>query len=242
MKTTILSRIIALGIIMLASLPIMAQGRIDKLVNQLEKKAGVTVTYTENRNPKTKKIVKQSTILSGNNTKDADALWQAFEGERENSVKIVKTRNESFIIKFEDKNYQSSYVLSVHGGNWSLVISKHCPGFEDDSSLSSNFDFSGFDFSDLDLERLETLEALNSLGTLKLSGDVLVYDKDGNVIYQSQTSDKRNNPDGKRSKKSRSKSTSTSISRSGNGSSVRTVTTNVSDCSGGSAYTYIYSN
>lgn len=256
MKTTILSRILAVGIIMLTTLPVMAQGRIDKLVNQLEKKAEVTVTYTENRSPKTKKIVKQSTILSGNNSKDADALWQAFESERENSIKIVKSRNESFIIKFEDKNYSSSYVLSVHGGNWSLVISKKSPGFEDDDSLSFNFDFDGYDFSDLDLERLKSIESLNGLeglsglndlggrlNGLEFSGNVKVYDKDGRLIYQTPGMDKQNNSSEPRSKKSRSKSKSKSTSTSGScsGSSPRiSTTTKVITEDDDNVYTYTY--
>lgn len=257
MKATILSRIFAVGIFMLIAWPAMAQGKIDKLVSQLEKKSDVTVTYTENRNPKNKKIVKQSTILSGDNKKDAESLWQAFEAERENSVKVVKTRNESFIISFKDKNYQSSYILNVNGGKWTLVVSKKSPGFDDNDGISfmiPDFDCPNFGELNLDalqgleaLSRLEGLESLRSLeglggrlNDLNLSGDVRVYDKDGNLIYQSPDSDKKNSSCSPRRKRTRSVSTSTS--RSGSGQSRTTTTTRVANGSNDNVYTYTYIN
>lgn len=81
------------------------------------------MTYTEHRDPKTKKITKQNTILNGTNKSQADKLWKAFENERQNSVRVTKTRDQSFIIKFQDNKYSSSYVLTVSGIR--LVARRH---------------------------------------------------------------------------------------------------------------------
>ncbi len=235
MKSTIITRLLVIVFAVIAAFSAGAQGRIDKLVNQLEKKTGVTVTYTENRNPKTKKIVKQSTILNGNSSKDAEALWQAFEAERVNSIKVVKTRNESFVIKFEDKNYVSSYILSVQGGNWSLVISKKSPDGDGFNDLSFDFDFDGCDFSGLSLNSLESLdgldalEALDGLKSLDIDGNVKVY-KDGKLFYESPKTKKSK----KSSSKSKSKSTSTSVTSGGK--VTQTITTTTDD---GNTVTYI---
>ena len=113
-----------------------AQAAIQKIVDQLEKEKDISVTYSERRNPSTKKIVSQSTYLSGRNRADADKLWKAFEEERKNSVSVTKERNSSFIIKFEDKEYTASYILSITQNNsWTLVISRKQTGSKNSSSL-----------------------------------------------------------------------------------------------------------
>lgn len=115
-----------------------AQAAIQKIVDQLEKEKDISVTYSERRNPSTKKIVSQSTYLSGRNRADADKLWKAFEDERKNSVSVTKERNSSFIIKFEDKEYTASYILSITQTNsWTLVISRKQTGSKNSSSLDS---------------------------------------------------------------------------------------------------------
>lgn len=113
-----------------------AQAAIQKIVDQLEKEKDISVTYSERRNPSTKKIVSQSTYLSGRNRADADKLWKAFEEERKNSVSVTKERNSSFIIKFENKEYTSSYILSItQNYSWTLVISRKQTGSKNSSSL-----------------------------------------------------------------------------------------------------------
>lgn len=113
-----------------------AQAAIQKIVDQLEKEKDISVTYSERRNPSTKKIVSQSTYLSGRNRADADKLWKAFEDERKNSVSVTKERNSSFIIKFEDKEYTASYMLSISQNNsWTLVISRKQTGSKNSSSV-----------------------------------------------------------------------------------------------------------
>lgn len=119
------------------SINVAAQQHIESVITRLEKDPKITVTYTERRDPKTHKITKQSTILNGNAKKDADALWKAFDADRSNSIMVSKTKNQSFIIKFLNNDILSTYVLSVSGTNWTLVITKR-PAEDDDYDLSLN--------------------------------------------------------------------------------------------------------
>lgn len=251
MNKSFITVILAFVVSVVASFSGNAQGRIDRIVEELEKSQGVEVTYTERRDPKTKKLIKQSIILSGNSKKQYEQLWQAFEHERANSVSVVKNRNRSFIIKFQDKNNRSSYALSISGTDWSLLVTKK----NNDASSDDDWSLTELDSNDLafnSLDGLGSLADLNDLNDLKglvhlnsgikigdLGGNVTVYDSEGNVIYKSSSESSKNsnetiviNPSAKSSaksaakSKSRAKSNSKSTSISVNGSnSVRTVTT-----------------
>ena len=229
MKANLFSRFFAFALAMTVAMSAAAQAKIDKLVSQLEKRQGVTVTYTETRNPKTKKIVRQNIILNGDNSADARQLWAAFEAERENSVKVVKTGNKSFIIKFQDKKGHSSYVLSVEGSTWSLVLTKMLGDYRD-ADADMSMELSGYELNDLcfdndwsvnldgrdgmidlksleSLEKLKDLECLQNLNLSDLSGNVKIF-RNGRLIYQgSDVSDDKKSSKSK--SKSRSKSTST---------------------------------
>lgn len=239
MYTRIITLTVTLIIALLSSFSALGQARIDRLVKEFEKDKDVQVTYTERRDPKTKKLVKQSIILNGNKKAQADKLWDAFEHERANSVSVTKTRDTSFVIKFEDNNTVSSYVLSVSNNNWSLVISKK--GHDDDDwPLSSSYirgldnlclNLDGLDgLEDLDsrlnLDALEALDGLDNLNFDNISGNVTVYDSNGNIIYQStdNASDGSNKSLKKNKSKSKSKSTSKSTSKNGKTKTVTTTT------------------
>ena len=242
----------AFVVAIVASFSCPAQARIDRIIKDLEKAQDVVVTYTERRDPKSKKMIKQSIILNGNSKKQCDMLWSAFEQERDNSVSVTMTRNRSFIIKFQDKNNESSYVLSVSGTSWSLVVSKRSNDASDDdlsfNEWGFNFDGNDFAFNSLDglgslgelnnLDGLSELNELNGLNIDSLNGDVTVYDSEGNVIYRSKSNSSKDNTKtiikssakssaksaAKSKSRSKSKSKSTSISVNGS-NSVRTVTT-----------------
>ncbi len=223
MNNRFITTLLTLIAVVASSVNISAQANIDRLVRDLEKEQNVQVTYTEHRNPKTKKIIKQNTILNGNSESQARKLWKAFESERQNSVKVTKTRDTSFIITFQDSKYKSNYVLSVNGTSWSLVITKREPSDRDDISYNVDIDFGDldnlcFNGGELNLEQLKLLDGLKSLSNININnidGDVTVYDGEGNVIYKSKST-----KSGKLVK-SKSMSTSTKIRRSGR----RTVTT-----------------
>ncbi len=218
MNNRFITTLLTLIAVVASSVNISAQANIDRLVRDLEKEQNVQVTYTEHRNPKTKKIIKQNTILNGNSESQARKLWKAFESERQNSVKVTKTRDTSFIITFQDSKYKSNYVLSVNGTSWSLVITKREPSDRDDISYNVDIDFGDldnlcFNGGELNLEQLKLLDGLKSLSNININ--INNIDGEGNVIYKSKST-----KSGKLVK-SKSKSTSTKIRRSGR----RTVTT-----------------
>lgn len=100
-----------------------AQKSIDNLVNKFEEDSNVEVTYMENRDPQTKEIVYKTLALKGDNAKQGQELWKAFEAERGNSVYIIKDKKKSFIIKFLDKNGYSTYILTIENhGSWKLHL------------------------------------------------------------------------------------------------------------------------
>ena len=164
-------------IAIITSFSAFAQSRIDKEIARLEKDSNVEVTYTERRNPGNKKLIKQSIILNGNNKAQAENLWNAFEAERVNSVSVTKQRDKSFIMKFEDKQYHSSYVLTVNGTNWSLVVTKREP--DADNNFSFNYELD--DLNDFNLADLGNLGQLSDLSNSLLQLNDFELDTDGNI-------------------------------------------------------------
>lgn len=255
MNNRFITKTAAIIIAVMTSFASFAQDRIDKEVARLEKDSNVDVTYTERRNPKTKKIERQSIILNGNSKVQAQQLWRAFEAERENSISVTKKRNQSFVMKFEDKKYHSSYVLTVNDSKWSLVITKREPGV-DDSDNGFSYNYSGDCFNDLtfnghelldnfeqlnnlyklnDLDGLNDLDKLNGLegksGTVKVNGDVTVYDSNGNVIYRKVGNKSKDaaKSEAKKSSKTKSKSTSKTrtVTTTSNDGTCTTITYNI---------------
>lgn len=221
MNNSFITKCAAIVIALLTSIASFAQARIDKEVARLEKSKDVEVTYTERRNPNTKKLIKQSIILNGDNKTQAEYLWKAFDEERENSVSVTKNRN-SFIIKFEDKQFISSYILKVDGSKWSLVVSK--TGVND-KGYSYNDD-SGF-FNDLTFNDPQ-LEQLNALSQLDLNnGEVFVgYASDGTILYRKDSKTvKPSNKKVNKTVKSNSKSHSTrTVTKTSHDGKITTVT------------------
>ena len=140
-------------------------------------------------------------------------------------------------MKFEDKKYHSSYVLTVNDSSWSLVITKREPG-ADDNDFSYNYSgdcvndltFNGLELLDNfeqlnNLYKLNDLDILNDLegksGSVKVNGNVTVYDSNGNVIYRKVGNKCKDaaKSEAKKSVKTKSKSTS----------KTRTVTTTTHD-------------
>lgn len=204
-----------------ASASAAAQGRIDKIVKELEKDQRVTVTYTELRNPNNKKLYKQNIILNGNSKAQCEKLWNAFEQERENSVSVTKSRNQSFVIKFQDKESTSSYVLSIKGTSWSLAITKNAltDGY---TQLSGLLDFSGELYPNLD--GLDCLSSLNSLEGLSIPSDldeqvkrgkIEIHGSDGNVIIYDLHGNRILENTGKAKSKGKKNQTVRSVSTNG---------------------------
>jgi hypothetical protein len=97
-----------------------AQGRIDKMVDYLEKRPDATVTYTEKRSEKKKKLYKISRVIAFSNEDYVPRIRAAFEAERDRTVSAVKNAN-SMVFKFADKNGTSNYIFTVGDGTYTLV-------------------------------------------------------------------------------------------------------------------------
>ena len=74
----------AFVVAIVASFSCPAQARIDRIIKDLEKAQDVVVTYTERRDPKSKKMIKQSIIINGNCKKQGEILGTAFDKKRHN--------------------------------------------------------------------------------------------------------------------------------------------------------------
>lgn len=103
----------------------VAQAKIDKIIEDMEKRHDVETTYTERRAPRKKKLVRISRIMKFNDNKYYKQLVKAFEDERDNSVSAAKT-NEMMTYRFENSKGSSSYTLSWNPGYaspYTLVMS-----------------------------------------------------------------------------------------------------------------------
>ncbi len=137
----------------------LAQDKIDKLINVLEKKKDVETTYTERRSPKKKKLYRISRILTFSNPAYYSQLEKAFEEERENTISAVKTK-EAMTYRFENDKGSSTYTLSSqagYSGPYTLIQSWKSPDADklegystmDDNIIVIKSDFSGIDDNEL---------------------------------------------------------------------------------------------
>ena len=78
-----------------------AQSAIEKVVKQLESVKEADITYSERRDPSTKKIIKSSRIITFKSDYYAQRLEEAFEKERENAISSTRGKN-YYLYKFTD--------------------------------------------------------------------------------------------------------------------------------------------
>lgn len=126
MKSLITTTIIALiGILNLSS-----QSKIDAVVAKYENKIQ-NITFSEKRNPKTKKVYKSTRFLVITDENIAKELNKAINEERENAIEFNSVSNNSIIINivFLEDNAKLEYSLIQHtsspnGNIWHLSIEK----------------------------------------------------------------------------------------------------------------------
>lgn len=105
-----------------------AQSSINKIVESLEDDKNVeNVLYSEQRNLKTKKVVKSSRIIKFSSDKLAAKLISAFKKERENAISfksVSQPSNTVYEMSFNDgEGNTSKYTLAQQEGNWILSVS-----------------------------------------------------------------------------------------------------------------------
>ena len=217
MKHTVLPRIAALTLALVATASGWSQKRIAQLADKLERLTECESYYTEQRNPKTKKLVKQTRTFQFTNKGLVTALIRAFEDERENTVKATKSRN-TYYWTFP---HHSTYTLNYekHGKATLYIVKRTAVASEGDKD--------------------ETMIRIN--GGSELQPDVFyadgkgIYwtDEDGNKYYSSGTVVSKD-----RLKKLRQERAKRKKRR---GRSVSTSTTTVTESDGTGTRTVIYS-
>lgn len=133
MARTIISAIALLCIAISAS----AQAKIDKYIEDMEKRPDVETTYTERRAPRKKKLVRISRIMNFQNPKYYQQLIKAFEDERDNTVSASKT-DKMMTYRFENNKGTSTYSLTWSQGYsapYTLVMSWRSQDADDQSYI-----------------------------------------------------------------------------------------------------------
>lgn len=141
------------------SLSASAQARIDRVIERLEELDGVSVTYTEKRNPKTKKIYKSSKVITFSDASMAKQLMEAMKQERENAIEISQVNKSINMLKFGDNDTYTRYTLMNDGKSWTITVVlralKHYPA--DQLGMINLGDFNSLQ----SLEGLESLEGFD---------------------------------------------------------------------------------
>ncbi len=133
MARTIISAIALLCIAISAS----AQAKIDKYIEDMEKRPDVETTYTERRAPRKKKLVRISRIMNFQDPKYYQQLIKAFEDERDNTVSASKT-DKMMTYRFENNKGTSTYSLTWGQGYsapYTLVMSWRSQDADDQSYI-----------------------------------------------------------------------------------------------------------
>ena len=133
MARTIISAIALLCIAISAS----AQAKIDKYIEDMEKRPDVETTYTERRAPRKKKLVRISRIMNFQNPKYYQQLLKACEDERDNTVSASKT-DKMMTYRFENNKGTSTYSLTWGQGYsapYTLVMSWRSQDADDQSYI-----------------------------------------------------------------------------------------------------------
>lgn len=129
-------------IAVLVGLSASAQGRIDRVIDDLEKKNDVETTYTERRTAKSHKLYRITMILDFKKDEYYNRLAKAFEEERDKSVSAVKTRDQR-TYKFVDNKGTSTYTLYKNS------VVKTWRGVEDngddESCVKTQWEFNSID-------------------------------------------------------------------------------------------------
>ncbi len=119
MKQSILRIFLALILAVICTNVSSAQTAIERVVKQLEQDESTTMTYTEQRDPSTKKVVSSNRVYVLKDKKLMKTLKEAFEKERENTVNATYTSN-NIVFTFPDG---SRYCLNgLRSSTYTLVI------------------------------------------------------------------------------------------------------------------------
>lgn len=136
-----------------ATLSVSAQSHIESVITQMENSKGATVTYTEKRDPKTKKPYKSTKVITISDKNLIQKLQQALKRDEPNAVEIIRVNDNFSTLKFIDNGIKSEYSVSKTvddgpwDGSWTIIITKRIT-----KSWAKDFDLSlvleGYAFHD----------------------------------------------------------------------------------------------
>lgn len=129
-----------------------AQSNIEKAVAKIEKAKGVNVTYTEKRNPKTKKPYKSDKVINISDKNLIQDLQRAFEKDEPNAVEITRVNNNFSTLTFIENNVKTEYSISKRKDSWTIIITKRTT-----KSVSKRPSISTIDDYEIDLSSIEEL-------------------------------------------------------------------------------------
>lgn len=174
-----------------------AQSSINKVVESLENdKNAQEIMYTEQRDPRTHKLIKSSRLIQLSNEKILKKLITAFKKDREKAVSYkssVGQKNSIYSIKFDDgKGNTAKYDLyQEKDSRWMLSISIiSYRGRRHNTSYVSTFE------SDSDFEGLAAVESFDRCDIDDPSDVKIAYEPDDTdsgdsktvIIYSSSSS------------------------------------------------------
>ncbi|MBO4994757.1 MAG: DUF5024 domain-containing protein [Muribaculaceae bacterium] len=106
------------------AMSVQAQSQLTKITEELRKSPNADMTYIENRDPKTKKIMREKSVINVKNEADHKRILEAIEKERPNATKYQIVNNNVYEIRFEDENKSYKYILIKNSakGNNSIML------------------------------------------------------------------------------------------------------------------------
>lgn len=90
-----------------------AQVNLSKATEQLRNEQTSSITFSETRNPKTKQVEAQKTIITTSDKKARQSILDAIEKDRKDAIKYQVTDNKVFDLRFENKNSYYKYTIVI---------------------------------------------------------------------------------------------------------------------------------
>lgn len=129
MSTNTLLRAITASAIVVTAMQASAQKKIDDIIQNILDNKQYDVTYSERRDPQSRKIVESSHIINSSDRNLFKKLRQAFQDERKQSVNYSQVGNDIISITFVDGSTTSTYsLIRDDDDSWMLSANKQSTG------------------------------------------------------------------------------------------------------------------
>lgn len=138
MSTNTLLCAITASAIVLTAMQASAQKKIDDIIQNILDNKQYDVTYSERRDPQSRKIVESSHIINSSDRNLFKKLRQAFQDERKQSVNYSQVGNDIITITFVEGSTTSTYsLIRDDDESWMLSANKQSTGSKNNTRKSS---------------------------------------------------------------------------------------------------------